>query len=281
MNIPLHTYDDQTAGQPVICIGPGNGFPPQMYAPIARVLGTDFHRVCLVPRPWWDATVPESFPNWQIVADDLVAGIRQHELAPVIGMGHSMSGMAMVMAAHAHPELFRALVLVDPVILPRIAYWLYPIFRMVGRDIKADLIKGALNRRREWPSVEDAYERFRRRGVFRRVSDEVLRLYTEGITRPKADGDGIELAYPPEWEAAIYRRSPAYNVWPLVQKLTMPVCVIMGADSNTFLPPAERRMQKLRPDFLIYSIPDAGHLAPFEEPDAVAEAARGFIASLG
>ena len=280
MTYPIHIFDEQSTGRDAICIGPGNGFPPGVYAPLAALLGSDYHRVSLFPRPWWDDKIPEKFPNWRILADDLVAGIRQHNLAPVIGMGHSMSGMALVMAAAKNPDLFRALILIDPVILPPIAYWTYPLFNILGTHIRMNMIKGAENRRREWPSVEDAYQHFRKASVFRRCSDEVMRLYAEGITRPQKDGEGVELIYSPQWEATIYHRSPALNVWPLISRLKVPTCVIRGAESNAFLPAAARQMRRKRPDFPLVEIPGAGHLVPFEAPEAVAEAANAFLAKV-
>jgi pimeloyl-ACP methyl ester carboxylesterase len=281
MNYAIHIFDEQSTGRDVICIGPGNGFPPGMYGPLADALGTDYHRVCLLPRPWWDTQVPDPFPNWRILADDLTAGIQQHELAPVIGIGHSMSGMAMLMAAAANPGLFRALILIDPIILPRMVYWTYPLFNMVGFHIRAKMISGALNRRREWPSVDDAYEHFRKASVFRRCSDEMVRLYAEGLTRPRTDGDGVELIYPPEWEAAIYNRSPAYSVWKHVRQLKIPLGLIVGAESDPFLQTTARYMAKIRPDFPIVSVPGTRHLVPFEEPEAVAAQARKLLTQIG
>jgi pimeloyl-ACP methyl ester carboxylesterase len=141
------------------------------------------------------------------------------------------------------------------------------------------MVEGALKRRRDWPSIEDAFGRFRKREFFSRCSDDVLWLYTRGITRPKTGGEGIELAYPPEWEAQIFATSP-YDEWAYPRRITRPCAIIAGQHSDIFTAPSQRAWQRLRPDIPITCLPDAGHLLPLERPQALAHAIRDFVATL-
>ena len=267
MDYPIHIYDTATVGKPVICLAHGNGFPPEMYIPLIRAIGSDYHSVCLPSRPWWENSDPDAFTGWEMLADDLIAGIKAHDLAPVIGIGHSMGGVAMMIAAVRQPELFHSVIMLDPVFMPR--FWLrfIRIAKPFGYRPLKQLINRALKRQRQWNSLEDAYQRFRQRSLFARCSDEVVCLYVEGMTRPSENG--IALAYLPEWEAAIFSHIPLYE-WRYPPKLTVPALIIGGAKSDTFLSPAIKLWRRMRPDIRVEIISESGHLVPMEEPDTVA-----------
>ncbi|AYF72553.1 alpha/beta hydrolase [Nocardia yunnanensis] len=57
-------------------------------------------------------------PPWdfETLVDDLVALLRAETSEPVVVLGHSFGGATAVHLAHRHPELVRALVLLDPAI---------------------------------------------------------------------------------------------------------------------------------------------------------------------
>lgn len=278
MSYPLHVYHPNTQGRPVICIGHGNGFPPLAYQPLAHALGKAYHTVCLPARPWWDADGYKRFRNWHTLGDDLIGGLQEHGLGPVIGVGHSMSGVAMVYAAVQAPHLFKAIILVDPVYLPPWIARLERIMALFGKTGNNAMVQGALKRRREWPSLEDAFQRFRGRSLFARCSDEVLRLYTEGITRPKADG-GIELAYPPEWEACIFG-TPPYDEWGYPRRISIPTLIIGGEETDVFTEASVKAWRRLRPDIEVRQVPQTGHLLPLEQPEVLANHIQGFVSGL-
>ena len=136
MTYPIHNFNDLPPDSPTvpptIHIGHGNGFPASMYAPFADALGGNYRKLCLLARPWWKGSDPEKFDSWEILADDLIAGIQHHNLAPIVGIGHSMSGVAMLFAAVKAPQLFRAIVLIDPVMLPRTILFFERILKFFG-----------------------------------------------------------------------------------------------------------------------------------------------------
>lgn len=277
MSYPIHVYDSSTVGKPVLCIGHGNGFPPLAYAPFAKALGEGYHAVCLPARPWWGEQDPHQFDSWQILADDLLAGIQAHCLAPVIGVGHSMSGVALVMAAVKCPQLFRAIVLLDPVFLPPLYLAAAQLAQWLGLQPNLRMVQGALKRQRNWASQEEAYQRFRGRSLFARCSDELVRLYTQGMTRQ--NGHGIELAYPPEWEAQIFSVAPL-GEWDFLPELTVSTLVIAGSESDVFTARSIKVWRSKRPDVPVIVVPDSGHLVPFEQPDTVASHVLDFLVAL-
>jgi pimeloyl-ACP methyl ester carboxylesterase len=61
--------------------------------------------------------------------------------------------------------------------------------------------------------------------------------------------------------------------------LTMPALVLAGTHDTVSTPQVVRRMAERLP-LAIYRELDAGHMAPFEEPEAFAAEVRGFVSGL-
>lgn len=260
---------------PVLHIAHANGFPPGTYRPLAATL-TDRYRVIGLPaRPLWPGSRPEEMADWHPLADDLIRQLDALGLSGIIGVGHSMGGVVTLWAAVARPDLFRAVGLIDPVILPPRWLILVRILHRLGLPSRPSLIRGALRRRRTWPDRPSCYEYFRAKPFFARWPEESLRAYVEAGTRPRPDGM-VELVYPPEWEARIFSSIPT-DIWRAVPRLRLPTLIIRGEHSQTFLPPAQRRMERLLPQARSVVIPDAGHMVPLERPAEVGTAIREFL----
>jgi pimeloyl-ACP methyl ester carboxylesterase len=80
----------------LVHVAPANGFPPHSYRPAVEPLLPDHRVVSLPPRALWpEAGAPPAAPgSWTTLADDLLAGIRAHDLPPLIAVGHSFGGIA-------------------------------------------------------------------------------------------------------------------------------------------------------------------------------------------
>lgn len=273
MTYPLYEYTAN--GSAVMNFSLGNGFPPEMYLPLVNEIDLNYQKVCLLPRSWWPDTNPADMESWHVMVDDYIAGIREHQLAPVVGIGHSMGGVINLMAAVEQPELFRAVVLIDPVFFPRWMSRLLGILKKIGVEPRMPLVQGALNRREKWASEEEAYVYFRGKSLFRLCSDEVVRLYTHHMLRPASDG--VELAYPKEWEAQIFR-TPPLDEWRYPPKIQVPCLIIAGENTNAFRPGAVQLWRRIRPDIPLLTVPKTSHLLPVEEPKIVAKAIQDFLA---
>lgn len=273
MTFPLHEYTTQ--GKAVMSFSIGNGFPPEMYLPLVNAIEGDYRKVCLLPRSWWQDSNPADMKTWHIMVDDYVAGIQAHKLAPVIGIGHSMGGVINLMAAVEHPELFQAVVLLDPVFFPRWVVRVAFFIESFGINLIKPLVDGALKRRDKWESLDEAYAYFRGKSLFRYCSDEVVHLYAEHMTR--SNSHGVELAYPKEWEAQIFR-TPPLDEWRYPPKIQVPCLIIAGENTNAFHPGAVKLWRRIRPDIPLLTVPKTSHLLPVEEPEIVAKAILDFLA---
>ena len=109
------------------------------------------------------------------------------------------------------------------------------------------------------------------------MSDENLRAYIEGITRPKSDG-GYELVYSPDWEAQIYRTSMQdHDIWRELPNLKVPILFIRGAETDTFLEPAARLVKRKQPKAWVETLDKSTHLVPLERPQEVFDSMQAFL----
>ena len=274
---PVPPYDFGGEG-PVIHLAHANGFPPGTYRPLAEALTDRYHVLGLPSRPLWPGSRPESAPDWHPLADDLIAGLDGLGLRGIVGVGHSLGGVLTLWAAIRRPDLFRAIVLIDPVMMPPGWLWLLRLMRWLGLGHRQPLVQGALRRRRVWPSRQACYEHYAGRSIFATWPEESLRAYVEAGTRERADGQ-VELVYPPAWEAHIFATAPT-DVWRAVPRLRTPTLVLRGAHSRTFPAASQARMARLVPQTRFVVIPEAGHLVPMERPRETAQAIRVFLESL-
>jgi pimeloyl-ACP methyl ester carboxylesterase len=291
---------------PIIHLAHANGFPPASYGPFAQTLiespllyqaepstpaaldsvcdakalgeaaQQTYHVIGLPARPLWPRSQPESAPTWHTFADDLIAGLDELGAKHIIGLGHSMGGAYTLLAAVQRPDLFRALVLIDPVIMPPRILAVLWLMRRLGLSRRQPLVQGALRRRRTWPDRQACYNHYRSKRLFADWPETSLRAYVEAGMRLDQDGQ-VTLVYPPEWEAHIFATAPT-DIWRYVPKLAIPLLVIRGERSDTFRLRAQRRMARLLPGARFVQIPGAGHLVPMERPAVTAAAVLDFLA---
>ena len=259
-----------------------NGYPPACYDPLFGLLQPHFQVFGMHLRPLWPESKPEGFRDLHPLADDLLRFLSDREAGPVIGVGHSIGGIVTLRAALREPHRFRALALIDPVLFPPYFILFWNLIRATGLGWKYHpKISSALNRRRRFDNLDIVFRGYRRRDVFRNFSDEGLRAYIAGITRPHADG-GYELVYSPEWEAFIYYTGiwRDLDLWRELKTLRVPTLFIRGAQSDTFWAKTAARVQRANPKVRMEAVEDAGHLVPLEHPQQVADLILLFVQTL-
>ncbi len=263
---------------PTIHVAHANGFPPGTYRLLAESLCRRFRVVAFPLRPLWPNSHPNEAPSWHQLAADLVQMLEGLPAKGILGLGHSLGGVVTMLAAVRRPDLFRGVILIDPVILPPSWLRLLGILRTAGLERRQPLVQGALRRRRSWPSSSTCFDYFRNKQLFARWSDEALHDYMASGTRDSSDGQ-VELVYPVDWEAHIFATVPT-DVWRDLRQLDTPALIIRGEISDTFRPEAQRRMKKMLPDARFAVIPFAGHLAPMERPNETGDVIHSFLERL-
>lgn len=256
-----------------------NGYPPACYKQLLDLL----QPIDALPlRPLWEGSKPEEIDDWHPIAHDLIKHLDDQRIDQAIVIGHSLGGITALRAALMRPEKFRAIILLDPVLFPPYFILGWNVIRALGLGMRMHpLIASAQTRRRKFDSLEKAFAGYRRRSIFRYMSDDALRIYLKGITRPAVDG-GYELVYSPEWETRIYYTGVwrDLELWRSLKNLKTPTLIIRGAETDTFYESAGIKARGLNPTIQVEAIKHATHLVPLERPHEVNHLIQQFIRQL-
>ncbi len=202
---------------------------------------------------------------------------RQLELEGAIAVGHSFGGYAITWAAGHQPGAFGALLLVDPVIMPRERY---------GQSFEGSSF--VARRRNRWASPEEMVERFSGRPPFATWKPAVLRDYARYGLLPSPDAEGYVLACPPDIEAAIYAGSlGGGEIYDAIEGVDIPVRILRAkvreADAL-----ADMSGSPTTPDLATFFhegedvyAPQYSHFMPMEDPAFVAGHVRELVERVG
>lgn len=277
---PFPSFSLEGAGQPLHFLH-ANGYPPGCYRSLLEMLQAHYHVYGMLLRPLWPGSKPEELRDWKPLSDDLLTFLERMP-SPVIGVGHSIGAVVTLRAALREPARFRALVLIDPVLFVPSFILRWQIVRALGlADRLHPLIPVAKRRRRAFDDLETVFRGYRSRRVFRYMSDENLRAFIAGMTRPAPDG-GHELVYPPEWEVQIYRTGlQDFDIWRDLPRLEVPALFLRGAETDTFLETAARFVRQKQPRARLETLEKSTHILPLERPRRVFEIVQSFLREEG
>jgi lipase len=204
--------------------------------------------------------------RWPAFGADLAALAESLKLGDAIGIGHSMGGYAVALAASLRPRTFRALLLADPTIFPPARY------RQAPPDAAF-----TLRRRAVWQSPAEMVERFHNRAPFASWNPAVLRDYCDYALLPRQDS--LVLACPREVETSIYEQSnaPDADIHAQVSRIAQPA-VVLRADVqrvpgkfNLSASPTDPDLASLLPRGRDVLLTGHSHFIPMECPERVAE----------
>jgi pimeloyl-ACP methyl ester carboxylesterase len=287
MNIPF--FDHGGSGKPLHFLH-ANGYPPACYEPLLRLLSNHYHVFGMSLRPLWKGSNPAELKDWSPLSDDLLEFLDESRTSRIIGTGHSIGAIVTLRAALRQPDRFQALVLIEPVLFPLYFMLEWNLARTFGLGHRLHpKIEGALKRRREFDNLDQVFTGYRRRPIFRYLSDENLRIFIRGMTKPKdvnADGAssraGYELVFSPEWEAQIYYTGlwHDWDLWANISRLQIPTLILRGAETDTFWESTARSVRKRNPKIKIITMEKSTHLLPLENPQEVFNATKSFLDEL-
>ena len=253
----------------MLCFGHANGFPPAAYTTLFQELSTSFRVASFAARPLWPASDPEDIASWNDLASDLRIELNQRQIEGAVAVGHSLGSVLNVLAAAADPSLFRAMVLIDPVVFTGRRALMWGLFKNLGFGQRLPLVQGARRRRDRFPSLEAVRRAYDGKSVFSTWQRETFEDYLQAAF-VEGEGEGVALSYPKSWEARIFELTPA-NVWSELRSLSIPMLFIRGASSDTFLEGAAKRVLRDLPTARVVEIADSSHFVPMEHPRKVAD----------
>ncbi len=265
-------FDDFGGDGPLLHFAHPNAYTPGTFRQFLRPFTEHYRVTAVYHRPLWPGSQPKELTSWDVVTDDLIRAFDEQGWQDVVGVGHSLGAVATAFAAVRRPDLFRSLVLIEPVFLPR------PVLEMAraypNQAAEMPFVKVARKRRNHWPSRPAAFAHLRSKKAFARWSDESVWDYVNESLH-QVD-DGVILAYPREWEARFYSMPPL-TVWDTIPQLTHPTLAIRAADSDTLFPDAWALWQELQPEAHFVELPDVGHMLTLERPLLTAQIVLEFL----
>jgi pimeloyl-ACP methyl ester carboxylesterase len=211
-------------------------------------------------------------PNWKPLGHELIAHIKEHQQQPVIGIGHSMGGAALMYAAYWQPELFEKIVFLDPPLFRTSKRLGFDFMRLVGMVDKVGPSGKAKTRKTHFESYDAAYQYFQPKKLFKDFHPNCFKDYVEhGLT--ESPQGGLELAFKAEIEYQVFR-TMAHIPGKIVFK--MPSYFIY---SKTYSVLDINDIKWLERKFINTKFigVDGGHLFPLEQPMETANLIKNLI----
>ncbi len=263
-------------GRPLIHFMHGNGFCGATYWNFLRHFKTGYGLFLHDVQGHGDSDPGEGFPGWKATVTRTATVIQQHPVTqtklPLIGMGHSFGAAVTLMTAARHPELFRCLVLVDPVLFPPGLKRLLRYFPGLN-----PIVAQARKRTPHWPTRQAAWDYLHQRGIFRGVEDDALACYIDHGLEHRADG--LHLKCPRETEAQIFASMPL-GLWSAVKGVQCPVYILHGRNSYPFVSRGAKRAARLNSCITVETT-RGGHCFMLEHPREAHERIETYLQKLG
>lgn len=252
----------------------GNSFAGGVYWPMLRELTPQYGLFCHDLEGHGDSDRPARY-NGAAHSIARIAAVIAEQLPqrPLIGVGHSYGAAMTVRTAAAHPDLFRALVLLDPILLPP-ATWIAS--RIAGTLGANPMSRTALRRRDRWPDADAAARHLRGRGIYRGWTDEAFDCFIAHATRDQ--GGERTLSCPRELEAAIFS-TPPYP-WRALRQLSCPVLLVHGEKTYPFMPRTASLARRGCASLQVRT-QAGGHCFMLEDPVQTAATIRDFLVTHG
>lgn len=267
--------DDWGGTGPVLHLAHANGFPPGSYRKLIESLKPRYRVFTLRSRCLVPGTRPAELRTWHELAEDLAQALRARGLREVVGVGHSVGGVATLLASVKEPGLFRAVVAMDPVLLTGARLAALQVLKLFGLMSRVPPASLARRRRESWASREEAATSYRQKALFHRFDPACFQDYlSHGLT--EAPGGGLRLSIPRDWEARIFETVP-HDAWQRLRHVTVPALVMRGSETDTFTSAALERVRRTLPRVRAEELPGTTHLFPLEQPE---ECGRRILAFL-
>lgn len=255
---------------PTVVMLHATGFLPWLWHPIARSLSSS----CRVIAPYFcdhrESDPDEGGLNWMTLAEDFSEFCGALNVRSPLLVGHSMGATVLTIAAARYGLKPAAMVLIEPIFLPRNFY-------NTTLPVKDHpLAAKSIQRRNQWRDASEARNYLQSRSLFKPWDEEMLSLYIQHGMKDRPGG-GLELTCSPKREAALFMGGVQYDPWPLLPQVNCPVLVLEGEQSDNRHFIDLKNIASQFPDATHRLIRDAGHLIPMEKPEETTTVIREFF----
>lgn len=269
-DITLH-YVDEGTGVPVIFVHGSlsdGGYWADQIGPFAK-----HYRAIAYSRRYNYPNTNPTRPMYSAVvdSDDLAAFIHTLHLGKVVVIGHSYGALTALFLAARQPALVQALVLAEPPAVSLLA------------DLQGD------ERERGKAMFDDIQQRMVRpmQQAYRKGDrEEGIRIFMAYVFNDPHAWDKMSqssrdhtLQDAHEWDVMMTTGTLFPAITPqTVQRISVPVLILMGAKSYPFLGVIGRELARLLPNSKTIVFPDAGHQMWLQDPEACRNDVEKFLA---
>lgn len=196
------------------------------------------------------------------MAEDIRAFIEVSGLDRPVVMGHSMGGMNAMTFAAQHPDLLRALVLID--VGPGVSVdGVQQVRQFVAGPYELDSLEA-------WVEMTHQYYPFRSKEGIRKRLAVSLRETPEGKMAKMFD----ERFRQADFRGVADARA---GIWETAKALTVPTLLLHGEKSPVLKREQAEEFADKVPAVRLVTIPEAGHSVAGDQPEAFVEAVRDFL----
>lgn len=276
VRIAVHDLGGPTdARAPILLFSHATGFHGRVWAPMASHLCHRYRCLAIDHRGHGLSRLPRGANlAWSSMGNDTMAVLVSDLIGPhrtVYGVGHSMGGAALALAAGQRATRLGSLWLYEPVIAPP--------GTLIPAGSSNPMADGAERRRAGFPSFRDAESNYSSKPPLNQLHPEALHAYVVGGFAPQPDGS-VRLRCEPTTEAEVFRGAGTSDVWNTFSDLELPIGIVAGR-SESFGPSAfVPEMVRSQPGAVLIERPELGHFGPLEDPASMAGDLELWVESL-
>jgi len=259
----------------VVMLSHATGFHGRCFDPVVESLQTDYECTSFDFRGYGDSVLDKDWAvDWQGYCDDALTVARSlKNKNRIIAVGHSMGAAALAMAALSEPELFKALILYEPIIFPA-------SMREASTTPHqpSPLVEGARRRRTTFASRDEAFANYSSKPPMNVFNEKSLRAYVDyGFRDSQIAGTNencVVLKCHPEHEARTYETGASHETWEQLHLLQVPTWIVAGAvapmQPSSWSELIANEIQNS--EFVQWS--DVAHFGPMQQPHRLADLVR-------
>ena len=183
----------------------------------------------------------------------------------------------MFYSAVVRPEFFSKIILLDPVLFSNIKCTIWRIIKILGLGMYFHpLAKNALYRKQIFKSKQNIFDRYRKKKIFSKFSNESLSTYIDSII--KKDGDSYRLNFSSKIESDIYLSGLTLEkiIFKNLHKIKSKI-YIMFADSDSTVSASSLKILLKYDQIHQIKMDGSSHLFPMEDSDKVYEKIRKIL----
>jgi len=244
-----------------------NGFHGRCFDPVIEDLVTDYNCTSFDYRGHGDSSFREDLQvHWSQYGQDAIS-VAKTLNTKIIAIGHSMGGAALVMAALQKPEIFRALIIYEPIIFP------VEVQQSAStRSGPSPLVEGARRRRKTFASREEAFANYASKPPMNVFDPRALNAYVDHGFRDL--NDSITLKCSPEHEARNFEMGTDHDTSSQLKNLQVPTWVVSGAQQPAQPSGFAAQIANQIPNAKFIEWSDLGHFGPMQQPSRLAKLIR-------